>query len=54
MTGIWFAAMVALLMAIGVASQLGWELRPMPLSEWVAKRMRDARRAPAAEKIRNA
>jgi hypothetical protein len=54
MTGIWFAAMVALLMAIGVAAQLGWELRPTPLSEWVAKRVRDIRRAPTAEQIRNA
>ena len=54
MTGIFFAAMVAVLMAIGVAAQLGWELRPMPLSEWVSKRVRDTRRAPTAEKIRNA
>jgi hypothetical protein len=54
MTGIWFAAMVAVLIAVGVAAQLGWELRPMPLSTWVLSRMRDLRRAPVADEIRNA
>lgn len=37
MYGIWFAAMVAVLMAAGVAAQLGWE---PPAMTWISRLLR--------------
>ena len=52
MNGFWFAAMVACLMAAGVALQLGWQLPPLPrLGPW---RLRVPRRTPQIDEIRNA
>jgi hypothetical protein len=40
MAGIWFAVLVAVVIAAGVLTQLGWELRPMPAVKRVLRRAR--------------
>ncbi|HEX2284272.1 MAG TPA: hypothetical protein VHI10_05485 [Mycobacterium sp.] len=49
MTGIWLAAMVAALMAAGVAAQLGWTVRSFQAPQWAVRRMRELRQRRRAD-----
>jgi hypothetical protein len=41
MAGIWFATVVAAFVMAGVATQLGWELSPIPAAKRVLRRGKD-------------